>query len=160
MMRQGITPAAFIPSSFYINHLETAHPFSVTWGIHRICDKMCSFSFSCFFNETYFNRLMLGVHFMLLHKCSSVCAVWISADMICNATTLSNNQVQCRAFCLLFTCTLFFFRSPQAKVSPSSYSLRALKGFACFARVVSSPPRGPTATTSETGVETLLFASM
>lgn len=42
MMRQGIALAAFSPSSFYINHLETAHPLSATWRILMIsCIKKC-----------------------------------------------------------------------------------------------------------------------
>lgn len=48
---------------------------------------------------------MLGVYFMLLHqfhKYSSLCAVCISADMICNVNTLLNNQLECLAFSLLF----------------------------------------------------------
>lgn len=32
MMSQEIAPAAFSPSSFYINYLETAHPLSLPVG--------------------------------------------------------------------------------------------------------------------------------
>ena len=61
IMRQGIAPVAFSPSSLYIKYLESAHPLSVTWGIHIICYHF----FLSNTVSTYFNRLMLGMYFML-----------------------------------------------------------------------------------------------
>lgn len=99
MMRQRIAPVAFSPSSFYINHLETAHPLSVTWGTHTICDKTCSFSFFLF-NQTLYQHIStdwcwgyISCSCLRFHKYRSLCAVWISADMSYNVTTLLNKQL-------------------------------------------------------------------
>lgn len=57
VMRQGIAPAACSPSSFYINHSETAHPLSATLFSWSVTKWVVSLFFLFFFFIKYCDNI-------------------------------------------------------------------------------------------------------